>query len=226
MIRSLTNKVVAIPLAVSATGAAVGRMLIADGGGLALGASSSAQFKALEAEIDGRQGVYCQQVDLDRPKSVAQFFEIAYAQFGRLDVVVVETIPSPSRRSNPEQQIEMATRRLLHCFDAALQYAEDELHIINVAPVVRGIAMPVGAAFLGAKLATTRLPSIPRVRMSIVSPSNEHDWQDASLARTVLHVMRESRSPDITEMVLPRQAEKRRANVKQHGSRPKMWAHI
>ena len=48
MIRSLRNKVVAIPLAVTPVGAAVAKLVVAQQGGLALGAPSAAQVKTLE----------------------------------------------------------------------------------------------------------------------------------------------------------------------------------
>ncbi len=222
MVHTLRNKVVVIPHAVTATGSAVAKLVQAQHGGLALGASSQAQFKALDAEIDGRQGVYAQRVDLDRPTSVAQFFNVAFAQFGRLDVIVVEAIPSPSPRVSTAQTIDSGVRRLLHCLDAALEYAKGDLHVISIAPIVGRIAIPVATAFLGSKLATTKIHSVPRLRMSIVSPFVGQHPEDASLARAVVNVMRESRSPDVTEIVLPSRREVHHSEAKKHNARSKM----
>src|SRR6185437_12020085 len=102
MNRSLRKKVVAIPLAVTPIGSAVAKLVAAEQGGLALGAPLAAQVKALDASIDRRHGVYSQHVDLDRPKSVSDFFEIIVGQFGQLDVVVIETIKSSARNATAE----------------------------------------------------------------------------------------------------------------------------
>jgi NADP-dependent 3-hydroxy acid dehydrogenase YdfG len=217
MVHTLRNKVVVIPHAVTPAGAAVAKLVQAQHGGLALGASGQAQFKALDAEIDGRQGAYAQRVDLDSPKSVAQFFNVAFAQFGRLDVIVVEAIPLPTPRASTAQMIDSGVRRLLHCLDAALEYAKGDLHVISIAPIVGRIAIPVATAFLGSKLATTKMHSVPRLRMSIVSPFAGQHPDDASLARTVVNVMRESRSPDVTEIVLPsRRGDAHHSDAKRH----------
>jgi NADP-dependent 3-hydroxy acid dehydrogenase YdfG len=226
MVRTLRKKVVAIPLAVTPIGSAVAKLVAAQQGGLALGAPSLGQIKALETGNDGRYGVYAQQVDLDRPKSVAEFFKIAIGQFGRLDVIVLETIKSPVRNAGLDKVIELSTRRLLHCLDAALECAESDLHVISIAPVVGRVAIPVATAFLGAKLATSNSVPPPRLRMSLVSPFDGQILEDGSLARTVLHVMKEQRSPDITELVLRPPPIHGDREQKQLNGRSKMWVQM
>jgi hypothetical protein len=53
-----------------------------------------------------------------------------------------------------------------------------------------------------AVVATSHSVPPPRLRMSLVSPFDGQILEDGSLARTVLHVMKEQRSPDITELIL------------------------
>jgi NADP-dependent 3-hydroxy acid dehydrogenase YdfG len=207
----LRNKVVAIPLSVTPIGSAVSRLVADAGGGLALGVPALAQLEAAERSVDPRHGVYAQHVDLDRPRSVAEFFEIVIGQFGHLDVVVVETVGSRSRNGSGKI-IEVSSRRLLNCLDAALRYVETDLHVINIAPVAGRFAIPVATAFIAAKLATAKAPSAPRIRMSTISKSGSVAPADASLARTVLHLIKEAHSPDITEAVL------RRPPVTRHGT--------
>jgi NADP-dependent 3-hydroxy acid dehydrogenase YdfG len=173
-------------------------------GALALGAPNIADVEAVAAAIDRRHGVFSLQVDLDRPKSVMDFFNIMIGQFGHLDTVVVETVRSPVRNISAEKLIELSSRRLLHCLDAALRYSEGDLHIISVAPIAGGIVIPVATAFLAAKCATAEFASVPQLRMSTVAPAGAEASEEASLARTVLHLMRERRSPDITETMLCR----------------------
>ena len=117
---------------------------------------------------------------------------------------MIETIKSSTRNASVEKIIELSLRRLLHCLDAALPYIEGDLHIINIAPAAGRFAIPVATAFLGAKLATMELHAAPRLRMSTVSPFDGETLEDGSLARTILHLMKEQRSPDVTETVLRR----------------------
>jgi NADP-dependent 3-hydroxy acid dehydrogenase YdfG len=200
----LRKKIVAIPLSVTPTGLAVAKLVAAGHGALMLGAPTAAQLKIANAAVEHRQRVYSQQVDLDRAKSVSEFFQIAVGQFGRLDAIVVETVKPATRATSVEKLIELSARRLLHCLDAALEYADGDLHVVNISPVAGRFAMQVATAFLGAKLATAKLPEAPRLRMSVVSPSNEDAPEDGSLARTIVHLMKEPHSPDVTEIVLPR----------------------
>jgi NADP-dependent 3-hydroxy acid dehydrogenase YdfG len=226
MNRSLRKKVVAIPLAVTPIGSAVAKLVAAEQGGLALGAPFAAQVKALDASIDRRHGVYSQHVDLDRPKSVSDFFEIIVGQFGHLDVIVIETIKSNARNATAEKIIELSLRRLLHCLDAALPFIEGDLHVINIAPVAVPFGIPVATAFLGAKLATTKLHVAPRLRMSTVSPFDGEPLEDGSLARTILHLMKEQRSPDVMETVLRRPIIEPQRHVKPPHARSKVSMQI
>jgi NADP-dependent 3-hydroxy acid dehydrogenase YdfG len=200
----LRKKVVAIPLSVTPMGLAVTKLVAAGHGALMLGAPTAAQLKVASAAVENRQRVYSQQVDLDRAKSVAEFFEVAIGQFGRLDAILVETVNPTTRAMSVEKLIDISARRLLHCLDAALEYAIGDLHVVNVSPVAGRFAMQVAKAFLGAKLATAKLPRAPRLRMSVVLPSSEPVSADGSLARTVVHLMKEPYSPDVTEIVLNR----------------------
>jgi hypothetical protein len=178
--------------------------------------------KVARSAFEHRDRIYSQQVDLDRPKSVSEFFEIAIGQFGRFDTVVVETVKLATRATSVEKLIEISARRLLHCLDAALEYADGDLHIVNVSPVAGRFAVQVATAFLGAKLATAKLASAPRLRMSVVSPSDERGLEEGSLARTIVHLMKEPRSPDVTEIVLQRlPVERRYRQVKLANGRAK-----
>jgi hypothetical protein len=226
MTHSLRKKVVAIPLAITPIGSAVAKLVVAEQGGLALGAPLAAQVKAVDASIDRRHGVYTQHVDLDRPKSISEFFKIAIGQFGHLDVIMIETIKSSTRNASVEKIIELSLRRLLHCLDAALPYIEGDLHIINIASAAGRFAIPVATAFLGAKLATMDQQATPRLRMSTVSPFDGETQEDGSLARTILHLMKEQRSPDVTETVLRRPAVAPQRHVKHAHARSKISMHI
>ncbi|WP_045835442.1 hypothetical protein [Hyphomicrobium sp. 99] len=207
--RALTGKVAAIPCATTACGEDLTGLIVEQGGRLALGASP-ARFEALDAKIDGREGTHCQPVDLDRPNSLREFFQIAFAQFERLDVIVLELAPSKRQRMTTEKAIDLGTRRLLHCLDAVLPYIDGDLHFICVAPASGPAAIPIATAFLAAKFATTQATAAPRIRMSIVSPPMESSVDELSLARTVVHLMKEARSPDILETVLAPPRKQRR----------------
>ena len=152
MTHSLRKKVVAIPLAITPIGSAVAKLVVAEQGGLALGAPLAAQVKAVDASIDRRHGVYTQHVDLDRPKSISEFFKIAIGQFGHLDVIMIETIKSSTRNASVEKIIELSLRRLLHCLDAALPYIEGDLHIINIAPAAGRFRHSRGDGILGCEI--------------------------------------------------------------------------
>lgn len=207
--RALTGKVAAVPLATTPFGEAITDLALEQGSRLALGAPP-AQFEAFDAKIDGREGAHCQHVDLDSPHSLSEFFQIAFAQFERLDVVVLELASPKRRRATPEKAIEAGTRRLLYCLDAVLPYIGRDLHFICVAPASGPAAIPIATAFLAAKFATTRKTPAPRIRMSIVSPPEESVAGEVALARAVMHLMKEARSPDILETVLSPQPRRRR----------------
>lgn len=220
--RVLKGKVAAIPCATSSYGEAIAELVLDEGGRVALGASP-ARFEPLDARIDGREGTHCQPVDLDRPGSIGEFFHIAFAQFERLDVVVLELIPSRRLRMTPEKAIEFGTRRLLYCLDAVLPYAGDDLHLICLAPASGPAGIPIATAFLAAKFATTQATKAPRVRMSIISPPEEPSAGEASLARTVVHLMKEERSPDVLEKVLsPQRGQRRQARRPRFDVRSKL----
>jgi NAD(P)-dependent dehydrogenase (short-subunit alcohol dehydrogenase family) len=149
------------------------------------------------------------QVDLERPKSVDEFFKIAMGQFGHVDAIVLETMKVAPRATLSEKALGLGARRLLHCLDAALRYSAGDLHVINIAPVAGRYAIPVATAFLGARLATGKSGGgpAPKLRMSVVSPFDGAVSDDGTLARTVLHVLREPRTPDIAELILRRRLE-------------------
>ena len=211
--RALSEKVIAIPCATASYGEMITKLVLEQGGRLALGAQA-ARFEALDAKIDGCDGVYCQPIDLDRPKSVSEFFQIAFAQFERLDVIVLETAPSKRQRVTTEQAIELGARRLLHCLDAALPYIDRDLHFLCVTPASGPAAMPIATAFLAAKFAVKRTTAAPRVRMSIVSPPTDSAADDDSFARTIVHLIKEPRMPDIMESVLSSRRKQRKTAAK------------
>lgn len=211
-IRALTGKVIAIPSANARYDETLTELVLEQGGRLAFGASA-AQFEVFDAKIDGRDGVYCQPIDLDRPKSVSEFFQIAFAQFERLDVVVLDTAASKRQRLTTEKAIELETRRLLHCLDAVFPYIDGDLHVLCIAPASGAAAIPVATAFLAAKFAAKRATTAPRVRMSIVSPPTDRSEDDASFARTIVHLISEPRMPDIIETVLSSARKKRRTTA-------------
>jgi NADP-dependent 3-hydroxy acid dehydrogenase YdfG len=215
MVRPLKGKVIAIPFATTATGSAIAKLVAAEDGALMLGAATSSQLRSVEAIVPKSSLAYAVQVDLERPKSVDEFFKIAMAQFGGVDAIVLETMKIGSRMKLTEKSVGFGVRRLLHCLDAALQYSVGDLHVVNIAPVAGRYAIPVATAFLGAKLATskTTFGSAPSLRMSVISPFDDGASDAGTLGRTVLHVLREQRSPDIAELILRRRVgqENRRA---------------
>jgi NADP-dependent 3-hydroxy acid dehydrogenase YdfG len=223
MIRSLKGKVIAIPFATTATGSAVAKLVAAEHGALVLGAATASQLRIVEAGIPKSDLAYAVQVDLERPKSVDEFFKMTVGQFGHVDAIVLETMKIASRMTLTEKSIGLGARRLLHCLDAALRYSVGDLHVVNIAPVAGRYAIPVATAFLGAKLATskTALASGPSLRMSVVSPFDDHASNAGTLARTVLHVLREPRSPDIAELILRRQPEQENRRDKPASTRSK-----
>lgn len=214
MVRTLKGKVVAIPMAGTATGSAVARLVAAERGELALGAATASQLRSAEALIQGEEIAYPIQVDLERPKSVDEFFKIAIGQFGHIDAIVLETMKATARSAFTEKSIGLGARRLLYCLDSALRHCAGDLHVVNISPVAGRCAIPVATAFLGAKLATNKstASSTPSLRMSVISPFDGVGSDDETFARTVLHILRETRTPDVTETVLwrrPQEAERR-----------------
>jgi NADP-dependent 3-hydroxy acid dehydrogenase YdfG len=224
MVRTLKGKVVAIPVAVTATGAAVARLVAAEQGELALGAATAAQLRSAEALIQDNELAYPIQVDLERPKSVDEFFKIAIGQFGHIDVIVLEAMKIAARSTPTEKSIGLGARRLLHCLDAALRHCTGDLHVVNISPVAGRYAIPVATAFLSAKLATGRstASSAPSLRMSVISPFDGASSDDGTLARTVLHVLRETRTPDVTETLLWRQPQQPERRPKSFTARSKI----
>lgn len=203
MVRTLEGLVIAIPAAVTATGSAVGRLVAAEQGELILGAATATQLKSVERSIQSGEISYPVQVDLEQAKSVDQFFKIAIGQFGRMDALVLET-KFPVRSTLIEKSIGSGVRRLIYCLDAALRYCTGDLHVVNISPGADRYAIPVANAFLGGRLATRKSQAspAPTVRMSVISPAERVGSDDGTLARTVLHVLRESRNVDVTETVL------------------------
>ncbi|AGK57504.1 hypothetical protein HYPDE_29128 [Hyphomicrobium denitrificans 1NES1] len=224
MVRTLKGLVVAIPAALTATGSAVARLVAAEQGDLVLGAVKAAQLKSVEVSIQRDETAYAAQVDLERPKSVDEFFKIAIGQFGRLDAIVLETARGTTRSTLTEKSIAQGARRLLYCLDSALRYCTGDLHVINISPLADRYAVPVAAAFLGGKLATSKstASSAPSLRMSVISPADGVGSDDGTLARTVLHVLRESRNPDVTETVLWRRPQQPERRSKLAATRPKI----
>jgi NADP-dependent 3-hydroxy acid dehydrogenase YdfG len=208
MVCGLKGKVIAIPAAMTATGSAVAKLVAAEQGELVLGAATAAQLKSAEALVPSEDLAYPVQVNLERPKSVDEFFKIAIGQFGHVDAIVLETLKPATQSALTERFIGHGARRLLHCLDAALKYCAGDLHIINVSPVAGRYAIPVASAFLGAKLATSKPATAcapPSLRMSVISPFDRATTEDGALARMILHVLREPRAPDVSETILWRQ---------------------
>ncbi len=214
MAHKLKGKVVAIPSAQTFYGGKIADILMRNKSRLALGVPPS-QYQMLEDRLDGREGSYGQPVDLDDPESTNTFFQIAYAQLGQLDIVVLEALSSKGRRMTAEKAIEVGTRRLLHCLDAALPYVGTDLHFICITPPYGPAVIPIATAFLAAKLASTGSAVVPHVRMSVVSPPTACPSNDVSFARTIVHFMREPQSPDVTETMLsPRRKLRRRDAIR------------
>lgn len=224
MVRSLKDKVIAIPFAATATGSAVAKLVAEENGALVLGAATPPQLRIIEAGAPTSSLTYAVQVDLDRSKSVDEFFKIAIGQFGHVDAIVLETMKIAPYVKPTEKSIGLGARRLLHCLDAALRYSVGDLHVVNIAPVAGRYAIPVATAFLGAKLATSKTASAstPSLRMSVVSPFDDDTSNGGTLARTVLHVLREPRSPDIAELILRRRPEQENRRTKLGAARSKI----
>lgn len=103
MVRSLKSKVIAIPFAGTSVGSEIAKLVAAEQGELILGAPTAAQLKTVDAAIPQSHNAYAVQVDLDRPKSVDEFFKIAIGQFGHVDTIVVETMKTASRSTLTEK---------------------------------------------------------------------------------------------------------------------------
>ncbi|MBS0235239.1 MAG: hypothetical protein JSR99_17365 [Proteobacteria bacterium] len=202
MAQTRKAKVVVIPSAQTAFGGRMVEILLRKKDRLALGAPPS-HYQILDATLDGCERAYAQPVDLDDPESTNTFFQIAFAQLGQPAVIVLETPFLARRRLTAENAIEIGTRRLLHCMDAALPYTGKDLHFICITPPYGPAAIPIVTAFLAAKCAAGAAPAaLPCVRLSVVSPSRARPANDVSFARTVVHLMKEPQSPDITETML------------------------
>lgn len=224
MVRALKGLVVAIPAAVTATGSAVARLVAAEQGDLILGAATAAQLKSAEMSIQPNDIAYAAHVDLERPKSVDEFFKIAIGQFGRIDAIVLETATAATRSTPTEKSIGQGVRRLLYCLDSALRYCAGDLHVVNISPGADRYAIPVASAFLGGKLATAKSTAspAPALRMSVISLADAAASDDGVLARTVLHVLHESRNPDVTETVLWRRSRQPERRSKLAATRSKI----
>jgi NAD(P)-dependent dehydrogenase (short-subunit alcohol dehydrogenase family) len=205
-------------------GTAVAQLIAEEEGDLVLGAATAAQVKSIDAVLPMSSSGYAMQVDLDRPKSVDEFFKIAIGQFGRVDAIVLENTKLSPRGAITEKAVALGARRMLHCLDAALRYAVGDLHVINIAPVAGRYAIPVATAFLGAKLVTSRVGegSAPIVRMSVISAFDGAHSDEGSVARTVLHTLRETRMPDVSEAILGRHQGQAHGSAKSDAKRSNM----
>lgn len=223
MVQTLEGLVVAIPAAATTTGSAVGRLVAAEQGELILGAATAAQLKSVERSIQPGEIAYGVQVDLEHAKSVDEYFKIAIGQFGRIDAIVLET-KFPVRSTLIEKSIGSGVRRLLYCLDAALRYCTGDLHVVTISPDADRYAIPVASAFLGGRLATRKTPAspAPTVRMSVISPAGRTVSDDGTLARTVVHVLREPRNVDVTETVLWQRPQKSDRRSKLAATRSKI----
>jgi len=224
----LAGRVVAIPSGTTAMGVTVAQLIAEEEGYLVLGAATVAQVKVVDAALPMASSAYAMQVDLDRPKSVDEFFRIAIGQFGRVDAIVLESAKIAPRGAVTEKALGLAARRMLHCLDAALRYAVGDLHVINIAPVAGRYAIPVATAFLGAKLATSRGGEVlaPVVRMSVISAFDGAHSDEGSVARTVLHALREARMPDVSEAILGCRREQPHGSAKSDAKRSNMTVAI
>jgi len=222
---ALNSKVVAVPMCMTATGAAVVKLIADEQGRLVLGGSGS-QLKAAADLVCDEDVAYPIQVDLERPNSVNSFFKIAIGQFGHVDAIVLETIKSSPKSAPSEQALGLGARRLLYCLDAALRYCSGDLHIINISPAAGRFAVPVATAFLNAKLATNKAAawSGPVLRMSIISPVASVGGDQGTIARTIVHALSEPRLPDMTEMVFWRKSEPTLRRAKPRTIRSKIMA--
>jgi NADP-dependent 3-hydroxy acid dehydrogenase YdfG len=212
----LAGRVIAIPRGASSMGAAVAQLIAEEEGDLVLGAATAAQVKVVDAALPASSAAYAVQLDLDRPKSVDEFFRIAIGQFGHVDAIVLESTKLSPRGEISEKTLALGARRMLHCLDAALRHAAGDLHVINIAPVAGRYAIPVATAFLGAKLATSRVrdASAPVVRMSVISAFDGAHSDEGAVARTVLHTLREARMPDVSEAILGLRRDRARGGAK------------
>lgn len=212
MIASLRSKVVGIPLGSTSAGRAIAKLVTEEGGGVLIGAPTTRQIGSLGGQLP-YESSYCLQVDLDRAKSVDEFIQIGIGQFGHIDVLVVELPISSGKPSTEQRAMGVAVQRLLHCLDAVLRYSDRDLHFIVIAPPVGHFAIPVASAFLGARLATAesgkaQISDPPTLRMSLISPCENFGEGEDALARTAIHLMREPRTPDVTEYVVRRNARR------------------
>ncbi|MBN9280712.1 MAG: SDR family oxidoreductase [Hyphomicrobium denitrificans] len=223
MVRTLEGLVIAIPAAATATGSAIAGLIAAEQGELILGAQTTTQLKSVERSIRQGEISYPVQVDIEQAKSVDEFFKIAIAQFGRIDAIVLET-KFPKRSTLIEKSIGSGVRRLLYCLDAALRYCSGDLHVVTISPGADRYAIPVANAFLGGRLATRKTAASPAltVRMSVISLADRANSENGTLARTVLHVLRETRNVDVTETVLWQQTEQQDKRSKRASARTKI----
>jgi hypothetical protein len=195
------GEIIAIPSAHTVLGETIIKPLLDRGNRLALGAGP-AQFRALDTRIDGCEGAHCQPVDLDSPKSMHSFFQIAHAQLGKIDAIIFEALPPRGRCTPTARSIEIGTRRLVHCLDAVVPYLGDEMHIISINSGYGLAAIPVARAFLDAKFAATGKAITARIRISVVCPSPSSPLDEVSLANSVVHVVSQSHCPDISVAIL------------------------
>ena len=181
----VAGKVVVVTGASSGIGAAIARLLAAEGARVVLGARRVDRLEAIVAEI-GRAGgeALAHAVDVTKHEQVKALVAAAVDRFGRVDVLINNAGVMPlaplaaDKVDEWDRTVDVNIKGVLYGISAALPHfrRQGAGHLINVSSVAGHVVFPGAAVYCGTKFAVRAIADAfrqeagPAIRSTIISP--------------------------------------------------------
>ncbi|NVK17092.1 MAG: SDR family oxidoreductase [Methylocystaceae bacterium] len=178
----LSDKTIIITGASSGLGAAMARLLSAQGANLILGARRLDNLKTLKSELPSSAEVMA--CDVTKEEDVNQLAQLALDTFGRIDVLINNAGVMPlsffaeKKLDEWNRMIDVNIRGVLHGIAAVMDTMQTQKsgHIINIASVAGHVVTPSAGVYSATKYAVRaiseglRQESRGYLRTTIISP--------------------------------------------------------
>ncbi|MDR3480732.1 MAG: SDR family oxidoreductase [Burkholderiaceae bacterium] len=185
MSSNIEGKVVVVTGASSGLGAAVARLLSAQGALVVLGARRMARIQALAEELGGKGKAIAVETDVAQCGQVKNLVDTAVQSFGQIDIIInnaglmPQSLLESLRIEDWDRMIDVNIKGVLYGIAAALPYMKAQKfgHIINVSSVAGHKVGPGGAVYSATKHAVRALSEGLRqevkpynIRTTVISP--------------------------------------------------------
>ena len=185
MNNNIEGKVVVVTGASSGLGAAVARLLSAQGALVALGARRTERIQALAEELGGNGKAIAVETDVTQCDQVKNLVDTAVQSFGRIDIIInnaglmPQSLLERGKVDDWDRMIDVNLKGVLYGIAAALPHMTKQTsgHIINVSSVAGHKVRPGSAVYAATKAAVRMLSEGLRqevkpygIRTTVISP--------------------------------------------------------